>query len=422
MTAPHRPQPPGEAATTPSLSVHRDPEYRRLWTAGLLSSLVRWLEMLVFGIFTYQETQSAFWVASITMLRMLPLGLFGVALGAVSTRTSRRTGLLVGNATLLATTLVLCAIAALGALEVWHLAIASFIGGVAWAADTPMRRGLMGDVVGAARMGQAMALDAVATNGSRLAGPGLGGVLLAHGGMTLVFLFCALLYVPVLVALARLSDRREPRGTRKPAPRPGLFGGLAVARDNPRLAAVLWVTVVFNLFGWPVLSMVPVIGAERLQLGTQGIGLLGSMDGIGALIGATALAVTARRWPYGAVYVGGLLLFLAVQPVFALSAYPLLTGAAMVLMGLGQSGFAVMQSTLVFISAPPARRMEAMGLLTMCVGMAPLGFLLVGGLAAQVGASTAVVLCSLAGAVVMALSVRWWSACLHVAMRHDPAD
>ena len=315
---------------------------------------------------------------------------------------------------------MLCAVAAFGALEVWHLAIASFIGGVAWAADSPMRRGLMGDVVGAARMGQAMALDAVATNGSRLAGPGLGGVLLAHGGMTLVFLFCALLYVPVLAALARLADRREPRGSHKTALKPALFGGLAVARDNPRLAAVLWVTVVFNLFGWPVLSMVPVIGAERLHLGTQGIGLLGSMDGIGALVGATALAVMARRWPYGAVYVGGLLLFLVLQPVYALSAYPVLTGAAMVLMGVGQAGFAVMQSTLVFIAAPPARRMEAMGLLTMCIGTAPLGFLLVGGLAARLGAPTAVVLCSVAGFAVMAFSVRWWRACLNVAERHDP--
>jgi predicted MFS family arabinose efflux permease len=239
--------------------------------------------------------------------------------------------------------------------------------------------------------------------------------------MTLVFLFCALLYLPVLTALARLSDRREPRGSHRPAPKPGLFGGLAVARDNPRLAAVLWVTVVFNLFGWPVLSMVPVIGAERLQLGTQGIGLLGSMDGIGALVGATALAVMARRCPYGAVYVGGLLLFLVLQPVFALSAYPVLTGAAMVLMGIGQAGFAVMQSTLAFISAPASRRMEAMGLLTMCIGTAPLGFMLVGGLASRFGAPTAVVLCSLAGVAVMALSVRWWRACLYVAERHDPA-
>jgi MFS family permease len=413
--APHRPKPPTDATTTTSYPVHHDPEYRRLWTAGLLSSLVRWLEILVFGIFTYQQTHSAFWVASMTMLRMLPLALFGVLLGAVSMRASRRTGLLIGNATLLATSLVLCTVAAFGALEVWHLAGASFIGGVAWAADTPMRRGLMGDVVGAARMGQAMALDAVATNGSRLAGPGLGGVLLAHGGMALVFLFCALLYLPVLAALVSLPERvtaRIARDARNAAPKSRLLDGFRAARNSPALAATLWITVVFNLFCWPVLSMVPVIGAERLHLSTQSIGLLASMDGIGALLGALSLTVMARRWPYGAVYVGGLLLFLAALPVFALSVHPVLTGAALVLMGLGQAGFAVMQSTLVFIAAPPSRRMEAMGLLTMCVGMAPVGFLLVGWLAERLGAPMAAVICSLSGFAVMALSLRWWRPCL----------
>ena len=51
--------------------IYRDPGFRRLWTVGLLSSLIRWLEILVFGVFTYQQTQSAGWVASMTMLRML---------------------------------------------------------------------------------------------------------------------------------------------------------------------------------------------------------------------------------------------------------------------------------------------------------------------------------------------------------------
>jgi hypothetical protein len=41
----------------------RDPEFRHLWTSGLILFLVRWLEILVFGVFTYQETGSAFLVA-----------------------------------------------------------------------------------------------------------------------------------------------------------------------------------------------------------------------------------------------------------------------------------------------------------------------------------------------------------------------
>jgi hypothetical protein len=57
-----------------------------------LVSLIRWLEILAFAVFTYDHTQSALWVASLMMLRMLPLALFGLALGALAARVSRRRG------------------------------------------------------------------------------------------------------------------------------------------------------------------------------------------------------------------------------------------------------------------------------------------------------------------------------------------
>ena len=138
--------------------------------------LVRWLEILVFGVFTYQKTGSPFLVAAMTMLRLLPLAIFGVALGVVAARIPRRAGLVVMLSVLTATALVLLFLAASDRLVLWHLAAASFIGGVVWAADNPMRRGLIGDVAGHARMAKAMALDVGASNASRLVGPGSGRV------------------------------------------------------------------------------------------------------------------------------------------------------------------------------------------------------------------------------------------------------
>jgi hypothetical protein len=99
--------------------------------------------------------------------------------------------------------------------------------------------------------------------------------------------------------------------------------------------------------------MVPVIGQERLALSAEGIGLLASMEGVRALPGAGLIMAVARRPWHGYLYVGGVFLFLATVPVFALSLYPVLTGAALLVLGLGQSGLAVMQTTLVFTSAPP---------------------------------------------------------------------
>ena len=407
-----RHQVPHPSAAAATLPIHNDPQFRRLWATGMLGSLIRWLEILAFGVFTYDHTRSAFWVASLMMLRMLPLALFGLAAGAMAARISRRTGLLVSHAALLLTTLVLLVISSIGAIEVWHLGAASFVNGVAWAGDMPMRRALMGDISGPPRMAHAMALDAVAANGCRLAGPGLGGLLLATGGLTTVFAFTAILYVLVLAALVSLYDRRAAGTPPKTAIRSLLVGGFQAARESPRLLAALWVTIVFNLFAWPVLSMVPVVGQAQLHLSTQGIGLLASMDGVGALLGAIVLISQSRRLRHGHLYIGCLVLFLTMQLIFAWSAQPLLTGLALLAMGIGQSGFAVMQTTLVFLSAPPDRRFEAMGLLTMCIGISPLGFLAVGWLAERLGAPTAAMICALSGLASLLLSWPVWRACL----------
>jgi MFS family permease len=393
-------------------AIHDDPQFRRLWAAGLLGSLVRWLETLAFAVFTFQQTGSAFWVVNMTMLRMLPMALFGLAVGALAARISRRTVLLVSTAALFATTLGLLVVSVLGRVEVWHLALASFINGMAWVCDMPVRRGLMGDIAGPPRMARAMALDAVATNGCRLAGPGLGGLLLAYGALPLVFLVTAVLYVPMLAALVALRDVPPAERPPKLSLRSLLSGGMQAARGSPRLTGTLCITVIFNLFGWPVLSMVPVIAQDHLRLSTQGTGLLASMDGVGSLVGALLLTALARRVWQGHVYVGGVVLFLALLPAFALSRHPLLTALVLLAIGVGQAAFAVMQSTLVYLSVPPQRRLDAMGLLTMCIGVGPVGFLFLGWLAQRFGAPAAAVTCSVAGLACVLLTWPLWRPCL----------
>ena len=56
-----------------STHVLRDPQYQRLWALGTAVGLIRWVEVLAYAVFTYEQTESALWVASLMMLRMLPL-------------------------------------------------------------------------------------------------------------------------------------------------------------------------------------------------------------------------------------------------------------------------------------------------------------------------------------------------------------
>ena len=389
----------------------RDPDFRRLWLAGLAGYLVRWLEVLVFGIFAYQASGSAFIVASLTMLRLLPLAIFGLPFGALAVRIDRRQGLMVSMAVLFVTTVGLLALAAGDRLAVWHLAVGSVVNGMAWAADNPFRRGLIGELAGPLRTGNAMGLDVGASNASRLAGPGLGGLLLVQGGMTAVFGFTALLTLIGLVAVLGVAPQPAAARGGTASLAEMLTSGFVAARTSPLLGGTLWITLVYNVFGWPVLSLLPVIGKDRLGLAPDGVGLLVSLEGIGTLIGAFALAAIARPAIYGRVYVFGSILFLAMLPVVGLSLHVASAAIAMLAVGIGQSAFSVMQSTLVLVAAPAERRMPAMGLMTVVIGLGPIGFVALGWLAERTGAATAAALSATTGLIVLALTWRWWRAC-----------
>jgi hypothetical protein len=59
-------------------------DFWRLWFVGLVVFSVRWVETVAVGVFVYQQTDSPFTVAMMTMLRLLPMGLFGAFIGAVA--------------------------------------------------------------------------------------------------------------------------------------------------------------------------------------------------------------------------------------------------------------------------------------------------------------------------------------------------
>src|SRR5580692_436493 len=91
-------------------------DFRRLWLIGFVVFAVRWLEMLVVALFVYQRTGSAFEVAMMTLLRMAPMVLFGPVLGAVAERFERRRAQAFVSLSMLATAMVVAALAYAGAL------------------------------------------------------------------------------------------------------------------------------------------------------------------------------------------------------------------------------------------------------------------------------------------------------------------
>jgi MFS family permease len=347
-------------------------------------------------------------VAFITMLRSLPMGLLGVALGAIADRIERRTALLMIVATSLTTSATLALLARGGSLTVWHLAVASFINGIGWAADNPVRRMMIGEVVGMERMSTAISIDVGSNNASRMTGPTIGGLLMAGVGIYGSFTVSVVLYVVALIAALGIRYRNQPTEGGFSIILGRLRDGLRFVRGNRRLRGVLAITLIFNLFGWPFTSMVPVIGQDHLHLGPRGIGLLASMDGVGAFCGALVIAVMMRPAYYLRLYVGGLTVFLVSLTLFPLAPDTTLAAAALIVTGLGGAGFSIMQATLIYMTTPPEMRGRMFGVLATCIGVAPIGFLHIGLMADLIGARAAIVVTGVEGLLAVLFTRSLW--------------
>ncbi len=383
------------------------PDFWRLWYVGLIVSTVRWVETVAVGIVVYQRTDSAFLVSMMTMLRLLPMGLFGVFVGALAERFDRGKTLLLVVLLMSATGVVLVILDRSGQLEIWHLALASFINGCGWCTDNPVRRVMIGEVVGHEQMGTAMSLDVGANNASRMVGPVVGGILLAGWGIRGAFVLSVLLYCTALLAVVTIRSR-IPRAAGSGAVLTRIAEGLALVSSDKRLIGVLVVTVIYNIFGWPFTGMIPVIGRDRLYLGPEGVGLLATLDGVGAFVGALLAALwLTSRW-YGRVYLGGVACYLIAVVMFAFAQSPALAGAALLVTGLAGAGFATMQATLVYLASPPEMRSRILGVLTVCIGTGPIGFLWLGWLADRIGAHNATAVTGVLGLLAMAATRRWW--------------
>jgi MFS family permease len=383
------------------------PDFWRLWSVGLVVFTVRWLETVAVGVFVYQHSRSAFLVAMMTMLRLLPMGLFGAFIGAWAEKIERRTTLIAVVLLMLATSTSLALLAYTGRLAIWHLAAASVLNGLGWATDNPVRRVMIGDVVGGSQMSTAMSLDVGANNASRMVGPTIGGLLLASVGIDGVFMLSVALYAFALYAALRVHYRNMALIGSAPV-LARIAEGLRLVRSNRRLIGTLVITVIYNVFGWPFTSMIPVIGQNQLGLGAEGVGILASMDGIGAFCGALLLTVFLRPAWYARAYLGGVAIYMVMLIVFALVPSPAIAGSALLLTGLGGAGFSTMQATLVYLTAPPEMRSRILGVLSVCIGVGPVGFVALGLLADVIGAQWATAASGLVGLLSLALTRPLW--------------
>lgn len=384
------------------------PDYRRGWLLGLLTGIVRWLEFLALGIFAYQLTASPALVALLAIVRVAPYAFLGFVVGALTDRYDRKLLFIISLSLMTAISATMTYLAYTGQATYPMILATTLATGIFWLTDMPVRRRLMVEAVGSARIGRAMGIDSITNYGTRGIGPLAGGVMLEWFGATGIFALNLVIYLTCLLLVVGFSRRdvdaesaSQAAATSDEPPKPA--PSVMVLLTNPRFMIILAVTVIYNIFCNPFVAMIPVFASKDFGLSPAAIGTLASFEGLGGVIGALLIGTFIRPQHLFPVYFFGPAFYLVVLTALSYALTPTATFGALILASFGGGCFSGTQYALIYTTAPPELRGRAFGFLALCIGSATLGLWNAGYLFSHYQSSYALRIMALEGLIPLAI-------------------
>ena len=358
--------------------------------AGGLDNTGRWMDVVVMGLLVLEMTDSAFQVALLFVFRWVPMLAFALISGMIADRANRWAIMMVSRMVAVATTGAILALVLTGAVEPWHVFIASFFLGWLFVLEFPSRRSLIYDFVGSDRIVSAMSLETISMTLGRFMGPFLAGLLIELTDFSGTYIVLMVVYIVAFVLILVMKGRGPVR-----APSPYAFWstvsrGFKYSVNNSVIRSVLVITLIMNSMAFSVESLFPVVAKNHLGVGAGLTGILISAQAIGSLAAASVIASLAVVRYHGRIFALGLVLQLISLLFFALSPWYPVSFLMLMLAGLGAAGYSTMQSTIILISSEPEMRGTALGMLGQCIGVAAVGGLAVGVVANYFSAQAAV--------------------------------
>ncbi|HSE05473.1 MAG TPA: MFS transporter [Methylomirabilota bacterium] len=380
----------------------KERNYRFYWIGLVFYVLGHRAEYVTFAWIVWEVTHDPLHLGYLGLAQGLPLVTFQLWGGVLADRVNRLRLLLATQALTTATLAAAFALSALSLIRVEPLLALAALCNTFRAFDEPTRMSMVPQMVGRARLANAVALGSIPWQAGRMIGPSITGILIAAFGGTVGLAVAA---VSSGLALAMYSRLRVDTRAGTPGGHMGsqLVEGLSFVGHNFVFAALICLALFNAVFGLSYVTLLPIFADVYFGAGSTGFGLLNAAHGAGALVGTLLVAYLAARFRrrgliilVGAAGMGlGLAIFSQSQGLWL--AMPVLAGV-----GFSNTFYLTQVSTHLQQAVPDHLRGRVMSLYALCWNLLPLGGLLGGVLAAAVDARFAVLV---GGAMVAANAV-----------------
>jgi MFS family permease len=350
-------------------ALRESPAFRRLWTGQLISTIGRQITTVAVPYQVFLLTRSPLAVGAIGIAQAVPLIVVSIGAGPISDRFDRRRILIATQIALAACSALL----AVGALS-GHPAIAIIYVLVVLisalsALDYPARAAIIPNLVSRERLPGALSLNFALYQATFVAGPAIGGLVIARVGLSLAYLIDVATFAAALFAVIRLPAQPSTQEHHDP-PLLAIKRGLQFARHQPVILGGFAMDLCAMIFGMPR-ALFPVLAINTFHSGAQAVGLLYAAPGAGGLLGALLTGWLQRFQRLGKVIVFAIIIWGVAIIAFGFATSLWLAVVFLAVAGAADSLSAVCRTTIMQTIAPDELRGRLSALYLMVVNGGP---------------------------------------------------
>ena len=326
-----------------------NPQFRLLWIGTTASFLGMQMQVIARGYLAFDLTGKNTALGAVMLAFGIPSLVFTLWGGVLADRLPKRRTLIVSQAVIGANAAWIAAMIAFDMIAFWMLLVAAFVQGVSFAFMGPARQAFSASLVGRGAVGNAVVLQQLSMNGTRMIGPSIAGVFIS---IQVIGLEGTYLMTTIGFAIAIVTSLWLPRG--EPLARDGaarspigdLVDGLRYVARRPSVAILILTSFALTGLAFPFQSFLPSLAADVYGSGSRGLGVLSSFQAVGAVAAVVFVAAVAssrhawRLQPVLALGFGGSVMLLGFTSTLAMGLL------AIIVVGAFSAGFQSLNNAL----------------------------------------------------------------------------
>lgn len=360
-------------------------------TARAVSMVGTWMQTTAQAWLVWELSHSAVSLGIVGGMAMLPFLFLAPWTGVWADRLNRKTLLFATQASTMLLAFVLALLVQTHAVQIWHVYLLALLLGCVTALDLPTHHTFLGDLSGIGDVRNAILINNIVFQLSRLLGPTIAGLLIGWVGMAPVFWLNGLSYLAVIWALTQVSTKQTP-SVHRDKPFHEFIESLRFIRNHPKVQYLFAFSILVSFLAFSSLQMLAAYASDILHGGSAILGLLMGASGLGAFLGSLVVAPLVYRAPKIGValavacsWTGGCFFWLACSESLSLSLAAIAVGSlAMPAVTTATSGL------IQVLAAEGMRARLASAWLMIFFGVQPLATFLVGYYAHYVGVAIAI--------------------------------